>query len=131
MEEHRHAQTGIGNAREQARAVDIDEIGRKAGGEAADLAGEHGSAGEETGGVPERLASGGVGTTADPDGCEAGFAEAGKQFAIAGQAGHCFPATGAEGGKQFQEALLRAAGIAELIEEKKLHTRTATASTQK
>src|ERR1017187_7216672 len=131
MEEHGHTQTGISNAREQARTGDINEIGREAGGETADLAGEHGGAGDETGGVHERLGAGGVGTAADADGLETGFADAGEQFAVAGQAGHRFPAPGADGGKQFQEALLRAAGIAELIEEEKLHTRTATASTQK
>src|ERR1039458_10764111 len=87
-----------------------------------DLAGEHRSVGDETGGVPDRLAAGGVRTAADADGFETGFAEAEEQFAVAGQAGHGFPAPGADRGKQFQEALLRAAWIAELIEEKKLHT---------
>src|ERR1035441_4055952 len=96
-----------------------------------DLAGEHRSVGGENGGVPHRLAALVVGTAANADASEAVFAEAEEQFAVAGQAGHGFPAPGADRGKQFQEALLRAAWIAELIEEKKLHTRTATASTQK
>src|ERR1035441_4228847 len=85
-----------------------------------DLAGEHRSVGDETGGVPDRLAAGGVGTAADADGFGTGFAATEEQFAVAGQAGHGFPAPGPDRGKQFQEALLRAAWIAELIEEKKL-----------
>jgi hypothetical protein len=63
--------------------------------------------------------------------CEAGLAHTIEKRAFARQPDRTLPAAPPHRGKQFRQALLGSAGIAELIEQQDSHGRTASASTKK
>jgi len=129
MEDHGDIEPREGGGGQDAGAIDVDEI--HVAGHTGELSGKAGSAGEETGKVGGGLAARGVGSALDRFRGIADGGDPAEQGAAAGESDPHIPSAIAESGQEFDQGLLGAAEVAELVEDQELHARTAIASTKK
>ena len=131
VENHRAAQARQSGGGEQARSIEIHQTGIDRIGKLADLARQPRRAGEEAAGVGGGFLARGIRAAIDALGGKSEAPHAFEEGTVSGQPRDSAPAALAAGRQQVEQAVLRATGVAELIQQQKSHARTAKASTQK
>ncbi len=125
MKHHGRANSCQRRSRQQARTVDVDQIAATRQG--ADLTRQSRGFEQESGVIGRRLRARRIGSAIDACRLMAQRAHALEHRAVARHRDE----RGRHGRQQVEQALLSAAGFAELIEKQRLHSRTANASTKK
>ena len=125
MKNHGRANSCQRRSRQQARTVDVDQIVVTRQG--ADLTRQSWGFQQESGAIARCLRARRIRSAIDACRLMAKRAHKLKHRAIARHPDK----RGRHRGQQVEQALLRAAGLAELIEKQRVHSRTANASTKK